>query len=205
MDVFWVEEKQIIAQMKALLSLYKVSHVKIGLIKNTRVLTKIVRELYAYNPNIRIIWDPILSASAGKTFHDNINPNELHEVCKTIYLATPNLEEMKVLFPKWRNDNSPLDIVIPCAVLVKGGHGFTSLAKDVLYWNNTITNFEEEWIQNDKHGTGCVLSSSITACLAGGMDLKEACLNGKKYISEFIKSSPTRLGNHDYNGIKAYC
>ena len=204
-EVFWIDEKKILAQMETLLSLYEVSHVKIGLIKNTRVLSNIITELYTYNPNTRIIWDPILKASAGSVFHGDINHHEVAKICKTIFLATPNLEEMNTLFPDWNDHDGHSALNYPCAVLLKGGHGSSKWAKDVLYWEETKTSFEDEWIESEKHGTGCVLSSAITANLAKGMGLKDACFNGKKYISEFIKSSPARLGNHNYEGIKTYC
>ena len=204
-SVFWVEERQIIAQMKSLLTCYQVGWVKIGLIKNTKVLSAIINELYTNNPNIRIIWDPILTASAGFVFHEDIKQHEVEKIYKRIYLITPNLEEMKILFPNWNKMNYKTKSSYYCAILVKGGHGSSKLAKDILYLNEASKSFEEIRADSSKHGTGCVLSSAIAANLAIGMNLEQACYNGKKYITEFIKSNPSRLGYHNYEGIKTYC
>ena len=53
----------------------------------------------------------------------------------------------------------------------------------------------------DKHGTGCVLSASITANLALGESLKESCRLAKKYVTGFIASNDQPLGFHvkDYH------
>ena len=47
-----------------------------------------------------------------------------------------------------------------------------------------------------KHGSGCVLSSAITAYLAMGADLKESCDLAKWYTFEFLKSTDGLLGVH---------
>ena len=204
-DVFWVDEKQILAQMNTLLPFYHVNWVKIGLVKNIKVLSTIIAELYTYNPNIRIIWDPILTASAGFVFHDDLKQKEVEEVCKKVYLITPNLGELEVLFPNWSEPDFRTTISSTCAVLIKGGHGSSKMAEDILYWNEERKSIEGIRADGSKHGTGCVLSSALAANLANGMNLEQACYNGKKYITEFIKSNPSRLGYHNYEGSKTYC
>jgi len=47
-----------------------------------------------------------------------------------------------------------------------------------------------------KHGSGCVLSSSLTANLALGYPLPEAALYSKRYIGQFLTSNKTLLGWH---------
>lgn len=50
-----------------------------------------------------------------------------------------------------------------------------------------------------KHGSGCVLSAAITANLAIGCLLPEACRRGKKYIENFLNSNNILLGYHNYD------
>ena len=47
-----------------------------------------------------------------------------------------------------------------------------------------------------KHGSGCVLSSAITAQLALGRDLLTACVNAKEYITSFLESNTSKVGYH---------
>ncbi len=49
----------------------------------------------------------------------------------------------------------------------------------------------------EKHGSGCVLSSAVTAGLAKGQSLGTAVANGKKYIDQFLKSNKTLSGYHN--------
>jgi hydroxymethylpyrimidine/phosphomethylpyrimidine kinase len=43
-----------------------------------------------------------------------------------------------------------------------------------------------------------VLSAAITAGLARGLSLKEACKAGKDYTLRFLQSSDALLGHHKY-------
>jgi hydroxymethylpyrimidine/phosphomethylpyrimidine kinase len=76
----------------------------------------------------------------------------------------------------------------PRAVLVKGGHFEGKRATD-LFADGAI----EEWIDAERidtphtHGTGCTLSSAITAHLARGASLPEAVRAGKAFVSEAIR------------------
>ena len=85
-------------------------------------------------------------------------------------------------------------------VLIKGGHSIGK-CHDVLLERVDSekgafqTIFSEERInKNDVHGTGCTLSSSITANLALGYDLKQSIKNSKEYITKAISNS-IKLGS----------
>ena len=194
--VTWVGEDIIEHQLAPLFKAYTINYVKIGLIENTHVLTIIINYLLARNPSIRIIWDPILSASAGFNFHSSIPEKELTELVKKIYLITPNLKEIKQLFPNLTEEEAALHLSKSCSVFLKGGHGNGNTSKDVLFSKGEKRIFESARLNNDKHGTGCVLSASIAALLAKGLSLEEACKEAKEYTSNFISSNSTLLGYH---------
>jgi hydroxymethylpyrimidine/phosphomethylpyrimidine kinase len=68
---------------------------------------------------------------------------------------------------------------------------------DYLYTKNDIHKFTTTNTElNAKHGSGCVLSSAITANLALGFDLVTSCTNAKQYIEKFLGSNKTLLGYH---------
>ena len=70
-----------------------------------------------------------------------------------------------------------------CAVLCKGGHQLND-ANDLLYREGGYRWFEGKRIHNSNtHGTGCTLSSAIASNLAKGMELDEAVLHAKAYLS----------------------
>jgi hydroxymethylpyrimidine/phosphomethylpyrimidine kinase len=77
----------------------------------------------------------------------------------------------------------------PNAVLVKGGHLTGSARADDLFFDGE----RHEWMRAPRidtpntHGTGCVLSSAITAYLARGEDLLDAVRKGKVFVTEAIR------------------
>jgi len=196
----WTEEKTLIKQIDILLKKYSVEFVKIGLVKNVYFLDEIINRLLFYNCNVKIIWDPVIKATAGKTFHNEINNLLLEKILNKIYVLTPNLDEIKILFPEnYSKESELLNIVkqYKCNLLLKGGHSKESRVVDQLFTKNGTKKFEGKKFQGySKHGTGCVFSSALTANLAKRNTLKNSCKNAKKYVEKFILSNKTNLGSH---------
>lgn len=195
--VDWLTINQIEKQLVVLLRKFDVKYVKIGLIESLDVLAKVVDLLEKHSEvkPPKIIWDPILKASAGFTFHDALSANQLKVLLKRLYLITPNLEEASALFPNVDWNAIEVSPTL-CNILLKGGHNSSAESTDVLYTETGKQEFVTERLNNDKHGTGCVLSSAIVANLTGCFDLPRACLKAKEYVTQFIESNNTMLGNH---------
>jgi|AntAceMinimDraft_17_1070374.scaffolds.fasta_scaffold00840_15 hydroxymethylpyrimidine/phosphomethylpyrimidine kinase len=198
-DLKWIDTKTIINQINILHNRFDFEFVKIGLIENIDVLETVINKLLSFNKDTKIIWDPILKASAGFIFHKNLSENKLLDLLRKIYLITPNFDEAKEIFcdtePKQITELIKAENI--CSILVKGGHNKDNTANDILYEKDEITVFKGKQLnKNNKHGTGCVLSSAITANLANGYNLKGACKNAKKYVRNFMLSNNTYLGYH---------
>lgn len=205
-NVEWIEQSKIIRQIEMLNNVFHYDYVKIGLIENLAVLENIVDYLLEENPDVKIIWDPILKASSGYIFHEKINEEIFLFLMGKIFLITPNMDEAKILFKSINLKKNPellldrINIEKLSAILLKGGHDEGIKVTDILFVKNQVTSFEGiRYEKKDKHGTGCVLSSAITANLAKGYELVEACKNAKNYINEFISSNKTLLGYHSFN------
>lgn len=197
-SVDWLNFTQLEKQLDVLLKKYSPVFVKIGLIENFNVLAQLISKLKEKIPGVKIIWDPVLSASAGFIFHDKTDQEKIHSILQNIYLVTPNIPEARQLFGK----TIPAEIqkeldTNNCAVLLKGGHSEGDEATDFLIEEQVITTFSSSRIANNtKHGTGCVLSSAITAGLASGQSLKVAIRNAKNYTLRIIESNKGLLGYH---------
>jgi len=123
----------------------------------------------------------------------------LFDLLRKIYLITPNFDEAKEIFGN--TESSKITRLIKteniCSVLVKGGHNKDNTVDDILHKKDEITVFKGKKLnKNNKHGTGCVLSSAITANLANNYNLKESCEKAKKYVLNFMLSNNTYLGYH---------
>ncbi|MFA8343056.1 MAG: hydroxymethylpyrimidine/phosphomethylpyrimidine kinase [Rhodothermaceae bacterium] len=198
--VDWIETKRVIDQIDILLKKYSVNFVKIGLVKDFNSLDEIISRLTFYNSEVKIIWDPVIKATAGETFHNQIDYKLLSKILNQIYVLTPNLDEVKILFPENYLDDAELNDIInryDFNLLLKGGHSNEKKIVDKLFTQSGIEIFEgEKFPGYSKHGTGCVFSSALTASLANGNSLAESCSNAKKYVEKFILSNKTNLGSH---------
>ncbi|WP_316820944.1 hydroxymethylpyrimidine/phosphomethylpyrimidine kinase [Pedobacter gandavensis] len=195
----WLETDQIIAQLQPLIEKFPIEAVKIGLIKNLESLSAVCEHLNSFDPKIKIILDPILKASAGHNFHDwSLELDNFKTLLKRLYLITPNYlemqelkgsEEMDLICRNWSED---------CAILLKGGHHPLSPGTDYLFHKNERLEFKSGTAAVfPKHGSGCVLSSAITARLALGHSVPESCLLAKQYIEQFLNSNQSLLGYHN--------
>ncbi|WMJ72804.1 hydroxymethylpyrimidine/phosphomethylpyrimidine kinase [Cytophagaceae bacterium ABcell3] len=193
----WVPEEDIKQQAEVLFRRFQPEWVKFGLIENLKVLHNLVFWLKERLPNTQIVWDPILKASAGYSFHSDISLKEVQEIASELLLITPNTNEMRQMLPELTASEGAKYLSKYCHVLLKGGHSQGDTANDILYKSNgTEVVFKSKKLNLDKHGTGCVLSSAILANLSKGYDLEEACKEGKEYITDFIKSHQGLLGYH---------
>ena len=201
--VEWLKLSQIIEQIEVLQKRFQFDFIKIGVIENLEVLHLLTSSLKSHNSNPKIIWDPIVKASAGFEFHNEINKNLLEKICKQLYLITPNVPEAKQLGEHNDAEKNSLYLSKFCNVYLKGGHNsekkgedilFTKDGKQILFQSETDEVFQ-------KHGSGCVLSSAITANLAKGLSLEIACAEAKKYITDFLMSNDSLLGYHSNKRI----
>lgn len=196
--VDWVDAQTILKQVDTLFETYSIHAVKIGLIENLKILSEIIDRIRFYSISTPIVWDPILKASAGFEFHTKIRQEELFQVLDKISLVTPNSVEILKLTTETNELKAAQILAQHTKVLLKGGHSTKNKGLDYLVTeqktvefspNNTLT-------VSEKHGSGCILSSAITANLAHQKDLVEAIESAKKYTEQVLASNPNLLAYH---------
>ncbi|MFI5149399.1 MAG: hydroxymethylpyrimidine/phosphomethylpyrimidine kinase [Bacteroidia bacterium] len=199
LGVEWISEKTIIQQADVLLDRFQPMYVKIGLVENMHILLRLLRHIRTRIPGVRFIWDPILRASAGYTFHTVQEQQLLMEVCREVYLLTPNLPEALELGETESAELNARKLSELCNVFLKGGHRKDRAGEDILMLREGkhLNYGGRTQPVMPKHGSGCILSSAITAFLAKGADLPKACLLAKEYTLEVLDSNETLLGFHN--------
>jgi len=200
--VRWVEIEDILNQIKVLQRRFSFPLVKIGLTENLSVLQEVITLLKSADPNVQIIFDPIIRATAGFQFHSAFDRQSLLKILDDVFLITPNVEEAIFL----TGIKVPLQAAQMlsefCNVLLKGGHSQNEKGIDYLFLNKQLNPCRIEKQNPDyldfypKHGSGCVLSAAIAANLAQGKDLHSACQNAKNYIEKYLTSHTSLLGMH---------
>lgn len=198
----WVSVENIQKQLESLFSKYDFEYVKIGLIQGGQELEQVIDYILHKNNEIKIIWDPIMKASAGYDFHKTIAEEQLVRILSKIFLLVPNIPEIDLLNPVGVAPViSAKKLSKYCHVLLKGGHGRADVAEDILFEGNSRYIFSQNKIEDgEKHGSGCVLSAAITANLAMGYTLVESCRKAKNYTTDFLSSNTGLLGYH-YQGV----
>ena len=191
----WIKEEEILEQLNTILSKYKVEFCKIGLIKSEAILKKLIKVLKSHNSEIKIIWDPIISASSGFDFHQNFSK----EILKDLFLITPNLNEIHAFNSEKKEAKEiAIELSAYCNVYLKGGHNEENKGKDFLFTKEgKIHPFNpKKATYFSKHGSGCIFSSALTASLAKNKSLIKSCLIAKDCVSKALKSNKSLLAYH---------
>ena len=207
-------------QIVAVLDDLHPSFVKIGMLSNPEIVLAVAEALSKYP--LSIVLDPVMVSSSGH----RLLSVEAQEVIKQkllpmATLITPNLPEMEALTGLPLSTYEEKEKAARClmnsgakAILLKGGHQEGEVKTDILFSNSATgiqsTLFTSETVATRNiHGTGCTLSSAITAFLARGLALEEAIVEAKKYISNAIQSGANiAIGhgfgpvNHGFNPLK---
>lgn len=200
----WTELSLIQSQLLPLLSAYDVKAIKFGIMPDLETILAVIQLVKVKFPEVMVVWDPVLRASAGYHFHRELKVHLLNRLLQQVTLVTPNVHEARWLFGQEHPNDEALQQLLKFngwgAILLKGGHA-DHHADDVLITHNTIERLPGQRFPDDaaKHGSGCVLSAAITANLAKGYLINEACHNGKQYVEGFLLSSAGLLGYHVVN------
>ncbi len=192
-DLSEIDHEIFKTQLNGLGKGYKIRSVKTGLL--TKRTAEIIGRWKKKNLEIPIIADPVFTATAGRNFFTETDIEYLKEsFFKYATLITPNLFEASVLSGikiksvedmKKAGKKMVEEIGIP--VLIKGGH-LTGNAVDILFFNNSEFSFEREKIDGvNTHGSGCILSSAISAYIALGNTIKDAVFEAKKFITKIME------------------
>lgn len=197
--VEWQSIDKITSQVDVLLRRFDIKYIKIGLIESAYVLRKLVTYLYAAIENPVIVYDPILKASAGFAFH---NGADIAEALLSIDCVTPNIPEAERLFGKENLVDTLKKQSEYMGIYLKGGHSNADAATDMLLTKGETFEYTNARLPHgEKHGSGCVLSAAITAQLALGNSLPEACRLANAYTHSFLASNDTLLGYHKFDSL----
>jgi hydroxymethylpyrimidine/phosphomethylpyrimidine kinase len=197
--VQWYTEKDIFEQIDVCFGTGGFDWAKIGAGRSIAMLGAVIRHLKQHNPAIRIVLDPVIRASSGKDFWEGTDREDFDVLARQCWLVTPNWEEIGWLYPGEDIPEVSRRLSGYCSLYLKGGHHPQCPGRDYLWSGGGLQVLEpsvDPGLVYPKHGSGCVLSSSLAANLAIGYALQEAAVRSKKYIEQFLISNKTSLGWH---------
>lgn len=197
--VQWCTEKEIFEQIDLCCESARFDWVKIGICRSVAMIAAILRHLREFNPTIKIVLDPVIRASSGKDFWEGVDRDGFEKVADQAYLLTPNWEEIGWLYPGQDVPECCRSLSASCNLYLKGGHNPEHPGRDYLWSKGGVQVLEPVMggaAVYPKHGSGCVLASSLAANLALGYPLSHAAARSKEYIGHFLTSNKTLLGWH---------
>lgn len=183
-------------QIAAVFDDIRVDGVKIGMVSCTETILAIAQALGRYRTT-PIVLDPVMVSKSG--FH-LLSPDAvdalIHQLFPLATMITPNLPEAELITGMtiqttghMREAARRLHDLGSSHVLIKGGH-LANEVTDVLFDGSTFREFPGKKIPTPHtHGTGCTLSSAITAYLAQGHLPEKAVALAKEYITECISNA----------------
>lgn len=168
--------------------------IKIGMLHSSELIEGVAATLANYNI-ANIVVDPVMVATSGDPLLQADAVKTLKEVLlPRATLITPNIPEAEILLGQSisRSDMESAARLLSggvTSVLLKGGHLDDDTVLDILYnpHTDTVTRFAHPKVDTcNTHGTGCTLSSAITAALAKGGTLEQAVEAGIEYVHQAI-------------------
>ncbi|MBI1909495.1 MAG: hydroxymethylpyrimidine/phosphomethylpyrimidine kinase [Deltaproteobacteria bacterium] len=122
-----------------------------------------------------------------------VTPN-LSEASRLINHPVTNLKEMKkagemILWSMKRGAEEEKEQ----AVLIKGGH-LDGAPTDLLFDGKKFVTIKGKRLPGSLHGSGCLLSSALTANLASGFSFEESARRARRYLNRFFSCTPSSSG-----------
>ncbi len=170
---------------------------KVGALGSADVVRAVARLASGFD--FPLIVDPVMISKHGAPLlSQEAIEALLEELVPHAYLLIPNLPEAAALTGRTVETLDDMREAAKFlagrgakAVLVKGGHSAEPTSTDVLLYEGSFTEFPADRIgTKNTHGTGCTYSAAITGLLAGGLELRRAILQAKRFITEAIRTNP---------------
>jgi len=181
-------------QIQSIMSDIPPDAIKIGMVHRKEIIQSIHDSLM--HTKIPIVLDPIFAAGSGsKLLLDNAFESFVSELVPIATLITPNLMEAeKLAGVKIKSEGDAIEAARKIKklgvenVIIKGGHSNTNNVIDILlHRNKRVYKLANCRIAvKESHGSGCNFSASITALLARGFQIVDACKIANQYVHKSI-------------------
>jgi hydroxymethylpyrimidine kinase/phosphomethylpyrimidine kinase len=191
-SVFDVPVPVIASQIDSVMADFPVHYAKTGMLSRSETVRLVSEKVRQYG--LKAVVDPVMAAEAGGRL---LNPDAV-DALKNVLLplaeaTTPNVYEAGVLSGVGVRDMESakeackkIHALGVKYVVLTGGH-FGGI--DILYDGDKFTMFEGPLVKGGTHGTGCTYAAALTAYLAKGEKIEDACDKAKRFVKEAVSNS----------------
>lgn len=194
-DIFPVERDFFIKQMDTLLDDVKADALKTGMLFSKWIIEVIAERIKRYSMS-NLVVDPVTVSSSGTSLVDEGTLDKIRDrLFPLSKIITPNIYEASLFTGvNIENENDMEKAAIelkkmgPEVVVITGGH-LERYTTDLYYDGTSFQKVETQKIKGEYHGTGCVFSAAITACLAIGYSPLESVRRAKGFVTDTISKA----------------
>lgn len=185
-------------QIETVLADVRVDAIKIGMLAAADIASAVANVLARADVQ-HIVLDPVMIAKGGRRLLAESAVAVVRErLLSLAFVLTPNLHEAGALLraqapasvAEMREAARALHRLGPRFVYLKGGHLDGDSCRDVIFDGDRFVELAAARVRRkNTHGTGCTLSSAITALLPRSSDPIEAMREAKAFVTGAIASS----------------
>ena len=172
--------------------------VKIGLLGSSSQIIAISK-LLKDRKQLNIVLDPILISGTD----ENLSSIEMIEAMKSellplCLLLTPNLAELNALAPGLSEQAAVASLNCPWVLVTTSDSSEVEIEHRLYHESKLVKKFTYDKLPNKFHGSGCTLSSAISALIASGEDVDVACKKALQYTYQCLLSAK-KIGKMQYH------
>ena len=200
-QIFEIPPPMVEQQIRSILVDMRPNAIKIGMVYSSSIIDAVYSSLKKITFKIPIVLDPILAAGTGaKLLRTDAYKSFVSKLIPLCTLITPNrMEAEKLANIVIKTENDAIEAARKINklgaenILVKGGHADSAYITDLLIdGKGDTTKFTNPRLKiRETHGSGCNFSSAVTAYLAKGIGLVQACKMANEHIHAAIKNAVT--------------
>ena len=190
-------------QLDALCQDFTMQATKISIVY-TDAIIQVLLKAVAQGSLGKVIMDPVLCSSSGWSFFRETNLHTFIKLLLQADIVTPNMPEaawlldchLEAVQTKPESAVARLHQLGIKNILLKGGHQYIGTGAPVTDYfsdGNEMHMLTHPYIPVASpmgfHGSGCVLSAAIAACLAKGMDFLPAIHQARTYVWRMMQQA----------------
>ena len=186
------------AQFQALSEDIAFQTVKIGLLGSLGQIKTIIKLLNT-RPELSIILDPVITSGNDEALLDEDVINVMRsELIPLATILTPNLTELSRLAPGLDEQSAVSSLDCPWILVTTTDNSEVDIEHRLYHQSELVSKFRYKKLPGKYHGSGCTLSSAISALIASDVTVKVACKRALDYTYQTLLSAK-KVGKMQYH------
>lgn len=191
------------AQFKSIKEDIDFKVVKIGLLGSSSQI-KTIAKLLINRPDLFIVLDPIIvSSSDNELSTDSMIEAMRSDLIPLCSLLTPNLSELSSLAPGLNEQSAVASLKCPWVLVTTSDSSEVEIEHRLYHHSNLVSKFTYKKLPGNYHGSGCTLSSAISALIATDVSVEDSCRSALDYTYQTLLNAK-KLGKMQYHPNRTY-